>query len=91
MPPVIPTKPQRKAPAPENAYVYPWRFRIGDVIYALGHSTSFTVVGGELWMGCPHVHATAVDGRLWRLPQLHCSSRPPSAVENGTAMGAKRA
>lgn len=91
MPPVIPTKPVRKAPGPENAYVYPWRFRLGDVVYALGHSNSFTVVGGELWMGCPHLLAADILGRTWRLPQLHCSSRPPSAVDSGTAMGAKRA
>ena len=90
MPPVIPTSPRHKAAAPEERLVYPWRFRLGDVIYALGHSTSFTVVGGELWMGCPHVLAADILGRTWRLPQLHCSSRPPSAVDSGTSMGARR-
>ncbi len=80
MPPVIPSRPRAMAPEPANRLVYPWRFRLGDAVYALGHSSSFTVVGGELWMSCPHLHAVGIDGRTWRLPQLHCATKPISTL-----------
>ena len=66
------------APGPTDTRPYPWRFSLGDEVYVLGHTNAvtFKVVGGELWMGFPHLHAVGPDGKTWRLPQLHCSSRP---------------
>jgi len=78
--PTIPSRRTPLAPEPTATRTHPWRFTLGDTIYALGHPASFTVVGGELWLGCPHLHAVDIDGRTWRLPQLHCASRPPHTL-----------
>lgn len=76
--PFMPSVPMSLAPAPSYHTPYPWRFALGDEIYALGHpkGATFKVVGGELCAGCPHLHLVAPDGKTWRIPQLHCSSRP---------------
>jgi hypothetical protein len=44
----------------------------------LGHPelATFKVTGGELWLGWPHLHAVDDTGKAWRLPQIHCSSKP---------------
>ena len=34
------------------------------------------VIGGELWMGWPHLHVLDSDGKKVRVPQIHCSSKP---------------
>jgi len=68
------------APEPTDRLVYPWRFRLGEVVYAIGQPTSFTVVGGEIWMGCPHLLTAGIDGRTWRLPQIHCATKPISTL-----------
>lgn len=67
------------APAPdEQGRVYPWRFRIGDLVYIKGHplDETYTVTGGELWLGFPHLKLYHRDGSMWRVPQIHCSSKP---------------
>jgi len=66
------------APTPGETRRYPWRFRLGDLVYVNNHpvSSTFTVTGGELWMGFPHLHLLDELGKLWRVPQLHCSSKP---------------
>lgn len=77
--PIIPSVPMSLAPTPVDTHqVYPWRFRIGSLVYVKGHPTddTFTVIGGELWLGFPHLHLYDRDGRTWRVPQLHCSSKP---------------
>lgn len=77
--PIIPSVPMTLAPAPVDSHqVYPWRFRIGSLVYVKGHplEDTFTVIGGELWLGFPHLHLYDRDGRTWRIPQLHCSSKP---------------
>lgn len=77
--PIIPSVPMTLAATPaETNQVYPWRFRIGSAVYVKGHPLDerFTVLGGELWMGFPHLHLYDCDGRTWRVPQIHCSSKP---------------
>ena len=79
--PVIPTIPMTQAPEPTETAPcpYPWRFRIGELVHVLGRALqdTYTVVGGELWMGFPHYklydHRT---GTTWRVPQIHCSTKP---------------
>jgi hypothetical protein len=78
--PIIPTVPMSRAPEPTESLPcpYPWRFRIGSLVYIVGrplHDT-FTVVGGELWLGWPHLKVYDRDGLTWRVPQIHCSSKP---------------
>ena len=63
------------APAPGKEAVFPWRWKLGDRVYALGHSDSLRVLGGELWIGCPHLHLIDGEGMVWRVPQLHTSSK----------------
>jgi hypothetical protein len=63
-------------PEPDLKPQYPWRFSIGQFIHALHHTTTLQVTGGELWMGCPHLHAVDIHGKTWRIPQLHASSTP---------------
>lgn len=84
-PPPIPKSPLRKTEAPSDKRVYPWRFVIGQSIYVLpvenGHvlrdrEELVDVVGGELWMGAPHLHVRDAYGVTWRVPQIHCSSLP---------------
>lgn len=77
--PIIPSVPMTLAQKPADTHqVYPWRFRIGSLVYVKGHPTddTFTVIGGELWLGFPHLHLYDRDGKTWRIPQLHCSSKP---------------
>lgn len=67
------------APEPvENNRVYPWRFRLGDLAYVKGHplDATFTVIGGELYFGFPHLKLFDREGYTWRVPQIHCSSKP---------------
>lgn len=66
---------RRLAPEPQGDTVYPWRWKLGQQVHALGHGEALKVLGGELWMGCPHLHLLDSDGRVWRVPQLHTSSR----------------
>lgn len=75
MPRLAPTK---HAPEPGTERCYPWRFKVGDYVHVLNapREGSFQVVGGELWMGCPHLHCQALDGSTWRIPQLRCSAKP---------------
>jgi hypothetical protein len=77
MPP-IPTKPVPLAPEPGDLRTYPWRFQLGETAYVKGWplDSTFTVVGGELWLGFPHLQLVDPAGKLWRIPQLHCSSKP---------------
>ena len=77
--PIIPSVPLDRAPRPDETHQpYPWRFRIGARVYVAGHplNDSFSVVGGELWMSCPHLHLYDRNGKTRRVPQLHCSSKP---------------
>lgn len=75
--PFIPTVPMAIAPAPTERLPYPWRFTLGQHVYALGHFDSTLVVtGGELWLSFPHLHLLDVDGKTWRIPQIHCSPKP---------------
>lgn len=57
---------------------YPWRFRLGDTVYVRGRPQDSTckVVGGELWMGCPHLTVVDYAGQAWRVAQIECSPRP---------------
>lgn len=77
MPP-IPTGSMALAPVPTELRPFPWRFSLGDEVYVLGRpsDSTYKVVGGELWMGFPHLHAVGPAGKTWRFPQIHCSSRP---------------
>ncbi len=81
MPPSL-AKSDVLAPTPTSAPVYPWRFTLGQTVYALGwpSTDNFTIVGGELWMGFPHLIALDRDGKAWRLPQLHCATKPTSTL-----------
>ena len=76
--PVIPSIPMVLASTPTDTRPFPWRFSLGDEVYVLGHprDSTYKVVGGELWMGFPHLHTFGPDGKTWRFPQIHCSSRP---------------
>jgi hypothetical protein len=76
--PTIPTKPVPLAPEPGDLRTYPWRFQLGETAYVKGWplDSTFTVVGGELWLGFPHLQLVDPAGKLWRIPQLHCSSKP---------------
>lgn len=74
----LPPPNARLAPAPSEQRNYPWRFRLGDSVHVAGHplDATFTVTGGELWLGFPHLQLLDEAGKLWRIPQLHCSSKP---------------
>ena len=63
---------------PGELRAYPWRFILGQPAYVLGRPQDLPieVVGGELWMGCPHLRLLDRDGDVWRVAQLHCSSKP---------------
>jgi hypothetical protein len=77
--PIIPSVPMSLAATPADTHqVYPWRFRIGSLVYVVGRplDATYTVIGGELWMGFPHLHLHGRDGTTWRVAQLHCSSKP---------------
>lgn len=66
------------APAPTQHKPFPWRFSLDETAYVIGHplDASFTVVGGELWLSFPHLHLKDAQGKRWRVPQIHCSSKP---------------
>lgn len=66
---------RRLAPEPQGDAVYPWRWKLGQQVYALGRSEPLKVIGGELWVGCPHLHLLDGEGKVWRVPQLHTSSK----------------
>lgn len=75
---IIPTIPMTRAPAPSSLTQYPWRYRVGEnvfVKYMSLHDT-FTVVGGELLKGWPHYILFDCNGQTWRIPQMHCASKP---------------
>jgi len=78
--PLIPSVPLALAAEPTDTSPcpYPWRFPLGAAVYVKGHPLhdTFTVVGGELWLGFPHYHLYDRDGRTLRVPQIHCSSKP---------------
>ena len=76
--PVIPSVALPISPVPTAAHPYPWRFAPGDEVYVLGRAPeeTFKVIGGELWLSFPHLHAVDTAGKTWRLPQIHCSSKP---------------
>ena len=74
----LPQPNTRLAPAPSEQRNYPWRFRLGDAVYVIDRplDEALVVTGGELWLGFPHLHALDNAGKIWRIPQLHCSSKP---------------
>lgn len=74
--PTIPSRAVALAAEPGPTLAYPWRFTLGQHIYALGHINSVQVVGGELWLGFPHLHCADWSGKTWRIPQIHCSAKP---------------
>lgn len=81
--PVIPTIPMTRAAAPTDTTPcpFPWRFRIGEAVHVLGHPLhdTFTITGGELWVGWPHYHLyDHRTGVTLRVPQIHCSTKPLS-------------
>jgi hypothetical protein len=67
-------------PEANDRLIPPWRFRLGDVVYVRGRSqdSTFKIIGGELWMGCPHLTVLDLDGKAWRVAQIECSSKPIS-------------
>ena len=77
-----------KAPTPgENCKVYPWRYAIGDYVYAIGEiaaefgiETRYMITGGELYYGCPHLLLLDREGRTWRVPQIHTMAKMPTAL-----------
>jgi hypothetical protein len=75
------SKRQRIAETPGHDVVHPWRWQLGRTVHALGHAEPLKVVGGELWLGCPHLHLIDGDGVVWRVPQLHTSSKVFSRAE----------
>lgn len=69
--------PTPRTATPGDKPTYPWKYHIGQNIYVRGWplTESVQIIGGELWLGCPHYLALDGDGRTWRLPQLHVSSK----------------
>lgn len=65
-------------PQAHERLTYPWRFHLGDHIYIRGRglTETFVVIGGELWLNCPHLIVADLDNRAWRVAQIECSSRP---------------
>lgn len=76
--PIIPSVPMSVAPAPTHHKPYPWRFSLDEYVHVLGQPPQFTfrVTGGELWIGWPHLHLQDAAGTTWRVPQIHCSTKP---------------
>lgn len=76
MPPVIHSGPL--SPAPGAMQTHPWRFTLGQPVYITKRATTrtFEVIGGFLRSGFPHLYVRDSTGRILRVPQLHCSSRP---------------
>lgn len=75
---------QKLAPSPIHKPTYPWRFCLGDYVYVLDRASSSTyeVIGGELWCNFPHLHVRDTSGDVWRVPQLHCSSKTITFKKN---------
>lgn len=71
-----------EVPTPEigSIRVFPWRFTLGSDVYLSTqlHSEPAKVIGGELFLGWPHLHVLDAEGRTWRVPQIHCLSKPIS-------------
>lgn len=56
---------------------HPWCFTVGQEVYVAGRAQyKYKVLGGELWVGFPHLHLLDESGQTWRIPQLHVSSKP---------------
>lgn len=70
-------RPTAASPEPGDKPQYPWRFILGQDVYALQHPVkdAFKVIGGELFMGFPHLFLLSPAGETWRIPQLHVSSQ----------------
>lgn len=64
------------APKPKREPVHPWRWRLGQSVYALGHAERLTFVGGRLIKGFPYLDLCDHWGEIWQVPQLHTSSKP---------------
>lgn len=82
---LLPHQGQRLATKPQEELAkYPWRFRLGDTVYLRGRSNTETyeVIGGELWLNFPHLHVRDITDNIWRVPQLHCSSKPITFKKN---------
>lgn len=65
-------------PEANERLTYPWRFHLGDLVYVRGRAmdATYRVIGGELWLGCPHLNVLDLNGQAWRVAQIECSSRP---------------
>lgn len=70
----------RLAPTPSSTRDYPWAFIVGQTVYVVGRpqSDAYQVVGGELWKNFPHYRLIDAWGAVWRVPQIHLSSKPIS-------------
>lgn len=64
--------------APGSLTHFPWRFTLGQDVYIFDQlpTQSVRVVGGELFMGWPHLHVEDAQGHTWRIPQIHAMSKP---------------
>jgi hypothetical protein len=71
---------QALAREPGPTASYPWKFILGQTVYAQKNSRvgsdSLVITGGELFHGCPYLQVMDIHGQEWILPQLHCSSKP---------------
>lgn len=67
-------------PAAREPITKPWRFRMGNTVFIRNRPTDarFVVVGGELWVGFPHLKVQDEQGKTWLVSQLECSSKPIS-------------
>lgn len=65
-------------PEPGERRLFPWRFTIDQDVYVFDqpYTQSVRVVGGELYMGWPHLFVEDVLGHTWRIPQIHVMSKP---------------
>ncbi len=61
---------------------FPWRFSPGDRIYFIGQiaDTPYKVIARKIYNGFPHLILRDLRGHAWRVPQLHCSSKPISGL-----------
>lgn len=76
-------RPTAASPEPGNEPQHPWRFTLGQDVYALQHpeQDTFKVLGGELFEGFPHLFLLSPAGVTWRIPQIHVSSKPIIIIE----------
>lgn len=67
-------------PATRELRAKPWRFHLGNTVFIRNRPTDarFVVVGGELWVGFPHLKVRDEQGKTWLVSQLECSSKPIS-------------